>query len=407
MKTLWLDCSVAAAGDMILGALLDAGADLQAVLDGLNTLPISGWKLTVKEVTRQGFRAKQAVVTVDGQREAGGPDDGHQHHDHSSHNHRRYSELRAMLTKADLPPRALERTLLIFDRLAQAEAEVHGSSIEDVVLHEVGATDAVVDIVGVALALESLDIEEISSTPLPMATGSIVSAHGRIPLPAPATLALVKGFEVTPAPGPGEWVTPTGAAIVTALSACRDFPKMKIMATGVGAGSKDPATVPNLVRVAVGQQELRPSTDSVVLIEANIDDMTGELLAEIPNSLLDAGALDVWFTPIQMKKGRPAITLHALVKPADSDHVSTLILRHTTTIGLRLTPQHRHILERWFETVQTPYGEITIKVSGQNGVAWHRKPEFESVKEAAKRTGAALQDVFSSALARCAPIADD
>ncbi|MFT6143423.1 MAG: hypothetical protein ACJAZO_002921 [Myxococcota bacterium] len=275
---------------------------------------------------------------------------------------------------------------------------MHGMDIEDVVLHEVGAIDAIVDIVGCCLALEDLDIGRIIATPLPMGTGAVVSAHGVIPLPAPATLSICQGYPVVESRWPGEWVTPTGAALVCALATPGGVPAMTVRATGYGAGRKDPPQVANLVRVVLGDAPTT-GTDDVVEIAANVDDMVGEHIPGLIDALLAAGAVDAWVMPVLMKKGRPGYTVHALCKHPDVDAVSDTLLRHSSSLGVRQTRHQRRILDRWNQSVDTVYGAIRVKVGGRDSQAWHASPEHADVAEAAQRHRTTERTVFDAALA--------
>ncbi len=432
-KTLWIDASVGVAGDMLLAALLDAGANVDAVRSGLKTLNLPGWTLEPTQTQRGAFRATYAGVRVNNAEPdpgAGPPDGvprgttpgtgntvGHTHggHTHShthSHvhthtesgdthvddSHRPYREVKRLLNAAGLPERVLHRALTVYDRLAVAEAHMHGMDIEDVVLHEVGAIDAIVDIVGCCLALEDLDIQDIIATPLPMGTGSVVSAHGVIPLPAPATLSICQGYPVVESRWPGEWVTPTGAALVCALAKPGGVPAMTVRATGYGAGRKDPPQVANLVRVVLGDTPT-VAADAVVEVAANVDDMIGEHIPGLIDALLAAGAVDAWVVPVLMKKGRPGYTVHALCKTPDVDVVSDTLLRHSSTLGVRQTPHQRRILDRWTTSVQTAYGVIRVKVGGRDSTAWHASPEHADVADAALRHNTTERAVFDAALA--------
>ncbi len=439
-KTLWIDASVGIAGDMLLAALLDAGANVDSVRSGLETLKLPGWTLEPKQTQRGAFRATYAGVRVNNAEpdpHAGPPDGvprgrtseagstvGHTHgahthsHTHShvhthtasgdSHvddSHRPYREVKRLLNAAGLPARVLQRALTVYDRLAVAEAHMHGMDIEHVVLHEVGAIDAIVDIVGCCLALEDLDIQCIIATPLPMGTGSVVSAHGVIPLPAPATLSICQGYPVVESRWPGEWVTPTGAALVCALATPGGVPAMTVRATGYGAGRKDPPQVANLVRVVLGDSAI-DATDAVVEVAANVDDMIGEHIPGLIDALFAEGAVDAWVVPVLMKKGRPGYTVHALCKDADVDVVSDTLLRHSSTLGVRHSTHQRRILDRWNQSVDTAYGSIRVKIGGRDNAAWHASPEHGDVAEAARRHNTTERAVFDAALAALSTLSD-
>ena len=348
-----------------------------------------------ERLQRQGFRALHAQVSVAGVLESGGPGpDKHTHHHDSEHHP--YPAIVTTIKKAKLVKEVEVMALAIFERLAQAEAKIHGHPLEEVVLHEVGATDAMIDIVGVSAAIHALDITETIATALPMAGGHTHAAHGRLPLPAPATLSLVQGYPVVPAVSEGEWVTPTGAAIVTTLATHGPFPAMTVLSSGVGAGKKDTNVAPNLVRVAIGLPSKQPA-NSVIEISANIDDMTGEMVAHLPAILLEAGALDAWLTPIIMKKGRPATLVCALSTSAKKDAVVEALLRNSTTLGVRFHTRQRTILDRHIRTVKTPYGPIRMKAVGRDGEVWRASPEHDDIAAISAEHGIPLFTLYALA----------
>jgi len=362
----WLDCSAGAAGDMLLAALIDAGADLVRVRDGLEGLGIDGWELEVSEVMRGGLRARRVEFGVP-----------------TAHPHRPWREIRALLQGATLPARARHRAVKTFSLLAGVEAHLHGVPVDEVELHEVGSIDAILDITGVALALEDLSVDELVATPLPMGTGRVEAAHGTLPLPAPATLALLRGWPVVGSPWPGEWVTPTGAALISALATPGEFPAMTPRHTGYGAGSRNPEGRANVVRVTVGEPP-SGAADVVIELTANVDDMTGEQVPPLLARLLDEGALDAWATPTLMKKGRPGLILGALARPALADQLGEVLLRHSTSLGVRRARCTRQVLERWVDSVATPWGPVRVKVGGRSGRAWHAAPEYEDLARLAR-----------------------
>ena len=406
MSVVWIDGQVAMAGDMLLGALIDAGADLDRVRAGLGSLGISGWTMEREEVRRGAFRACRIVVRVRGEIadlvfvpvHDHAHDHGHTHEHGHGHVHRSWKDVRGLIANAPLPDRVKSRALAAYGRLAEAEAQLHGMPVDDVELHEVGSTDAIVDIVGVCLALEDLGADTIVATPLPMSLGSVNAAHGRIPLPAPATLQALRGWPVVPGTVPGEWVTPTGAALIAALATPGGPPAMTIRAVGHGAGTRDPAAFANLVRVVVGDV-VAAEVGDVVELACNLDDMPGQHVAAALERLLAEGALDAWAVPATMKKGRPAVIVHALAKPSDAERLSDVLLRHTTTLGVRRSTHARAVLDRWVDTVDTAYGPIRMKVGGRSGVAWHAHPEWDDVAAAAARADAPVAAVHGAAVA--------
>jgi uncharacterized protein (TIGR00299 family) protein len=410
VRRLWIDAQVGLAGDMLLAALLDAGADLDAVRHGLGALGLDRWSIEVSEVRRGVFRALRADVRIDGaeadarfQPVAEGRGFGVR--TGPVHAHGDWASIRARITGADLPERVRTRALAAYGRLAEAEARLHGVPIEEIHLHEVGSVDAVIDIVGCCLALESLGIDEIGGSPVPLGTGALASAHGALPLPAPATLEVLRGWPVFPAPFPGEWVPPTGAALLAGLGRAGPPPAGVVRTIGHGAGRRDPPEVANFVRALIldGAEE---SADDIVEIACNLDDQPAVTLAAVPDLLFAAGALDVWFAPVQMKKGRPGMVLHALAHPAQADRLADLVLRHTTTLGVRKAAWTRRVLDRWFEAVETPWGPVRVKVGGRGGDPWHATPETDDVLEISRRTGIAAGEVARVAMAAWRPRAD-
>lgn len=393
-RLLWWDASAGAAGDMLLASLLDAGADADWVRARLaDILGETGWKLDVTVGSRSGMRALRLEV-LDQPRfvqiSAEAP------RRRSPHPHRPWREVRALL--AGLPGRAGQRAQQVYGKLAAAEARIHGVPVEEVELHEVGALDSIADIAGTCLALESLGIDEIWATPLPMGVGHVMGAHGRIPLPAPATLAVLEGWPVVPALAPGEWVTPTGAALIAGLARPGPLPAMRLGKIGVGAGRKDPEAFANVVRAVLGRVEPAANRDSVVQIACQVDDSTGELIAPALALCLEAGALDALAIPVWMKKGRPGVQIQVLARPADADRLGALLLRHTSTLGVRHTPASRQLLERWERTVETPWGPVRIKIGGLQGEVWHGSPEFEDIDQVARAHAVPHAEVYQAAL---------
>ncbi|MCS5682806.1 MAG: nickel pincer cofactor biosynthesis protein LarC, partial [Acidimicrobiales bacterium] len=308
----WLHPFAGIAGDMTLGALLDAGADLSFVVSTLEGLKVDGWSLTSEQVDRNGIRATRAVV-----------DAPEQHH------HRHWSDIRLILEQASLPDRVQARALAVFEALAVAEGKVHGTSPDDVHFHEVGALDAIVDIVGSCAALESLDIDEVASGPVAVGVGSISAAHGILPNPPPAVVNLLEGVPIVSVDVDMELTTPTGAAIIKALAQrVGPMPDMTITGSGYGAGTRDPADRANVTQVIIGTstQAASDGVETVVELSTNLDDVTGEVLGDAIAQLMDAGALDAWVTPIVMKKGRPAHTLSVLAAPSDGPRLVDVVM---------------------------------------------------------------------------------
>lgn len=286
----------------------------------------------------------------------------------------------------------------MFERLAQAEGRVHGVSPERVSFHEVGAIDSIVDIVGCCLLLEQLGVDEIVATPLPLGSGQINAAHGRLSLPAPATLELLRGWPTVQDGRVGELLTPTGAALITTLAKPGPMPSMTPRATGVGAGTRDPAWS-NTVRVVLGDASAPSSPTRVEQIEAQVDDMSGELLPALIEALLRAGALDAWAAPVHMKKGRAGLLLSAIAEPERAEAVCEALLRHSSTFGLRRFPAERVVLDRRHVEVMTPYGAVRVKVGSRLGVELHASPEHADCAARAAEAGVPLAEVYAAAVA--------
>jgi uncharacterized protein (TIGR00299 family) protein len=373
----WFHCFSGIAGDMALGALVDAGADLDAVREILERLPVSGWSVRAEETTRGGIAATQLVVDV--------PD---------STVVRTYAHITALLDEAALPPRVAERAHAIFFALATVESRLHRRNIEQVHFHEVGSLDAIVDIVGVAAALDLLGIDEVASSPVATGIGMIRAAHGLLPNPAPAVVELLAGAPTHGVDVPVELTTPTGAAILASL--CRAWgpmPAMTITSSGFGAGTRDLDALPNLTQVVIGTAVPATTTGQpVVLLECNVDDVTGETLAHAVQTLLDAGAHDAWLTPIVMKKGRPAHTVSVLVDPALGGQLAEVLRRETGTLGVRGTTLERWPSARTTDEVEVLGQTVRVKV-GADRV----KIEHDDAARAARHTGIPLREVVSLA----------
>jgi uncharacterized protein (TIGR00299 family) protein len=389
----WFNCQAGVAGDMTMAALVDAGADPHTVGHTIAGLGIDGYALTFERVQRCGVGATWANVLV------------HQHDENHDHAHRPVSEIYELLDRADLPQRVRVRATSVFRQLADVEGAIHGVAPNDVELHEVGALDAIVDVVGVCAALESLAIDEIRCSPVALGTGTIASAHGMIPNPAPATAALlaaaaapVVGLDTTL-----EVTTPTGAALMTALSAgFGATPPMTSSAVGYGAGTADVAERANVVQVLIGERAADVSEQSsegsdVVLLEANVDDVTGEVLAHAVSVLLAMGAHDAWTTPIVMKKGRPAHTVSALCDPSSIDAIRHAIVIETGTLGVRASTIKRWPQRRSMTSVDVEGHQIGVKISD------HRiKVEFDDAARAAQSLGLPVRIVLDRASAAAA-----
>ena len=370
----WFNCATSGvAGDMLLGSLLDAGADLGEVRALVATLGVDGWQLDAEPVTRGGIAATRAVV-----------------HAPEQHHHRTWADIRQLL--APLPDRVRTRAHAAFEALAEVEATLHRTSMDDVHFHEVGALDAIVDVVGTCAALEVLGIDDVGVSAVATGTGTTAAAHGHLPVPAPATAALLEGLDVVGVDLAAELATPTGVALVRTLGGGRSsaVPAMTVAGTGYGAGRRDLDGRPNVVQVLVGTTG--DATESLVQLESNVDDVTGEVLAHAIARLLDAGALDAWATPIVMKKGRPAHTVAALVRPADVEPVRRAMADETGTLGIRSTTVERVATERTAATVEVDGHPVRLKVAGGRV-----KAEFDDAATVAAATGRPVREVLARA----------
>jgi uncharacterized protein (TIGR00299 family) protein len=381
VKLLYFDCIQGAAGDMILGALLDAGASEAAVRDSLDALHLPGWELQLETVQKNGLRAIKASVVV----ETAGPE-------------RTYRAIRELIDAAALPPRVKERAQRIFEKLGKAEAKVHGSGLDEVHFHEVGGIDAIIDIVGAAAALDDLDPERIVTSAIPTGRGTTGSQHGPIPVPAPAVIEMLHGATLFER-GDVELITPTGAAILAAMSdGYGALPPMELTGSGYGAGTLDTA-LPNVIRVLIGDAETQRDSGDHMMVETNLDDMSPELIPYAIERLIAAGAEDAWTSPIIMKKGRPAVTLAVLTTLAHLEDVLSVIYAETTTLGVRLRSVAKRELQR--EWVDAKVHGYTVRVKlgrGHSGIT-NAAPEYEDAVKVARITGFPLKEVYRLALA--------
>ena len=377
----YIDAIGGAAGDMLLAALLDAGAPLDAVQAAVGSL-VDGIRVEVGTASRHAIGARTVAIV--------GPDEGHVH--------RTWRDVRVLLDAADLAPRARDRAHRAFELLARAEGRVHGMDPEDVHFHEVGAIDAIGDVVGVCAALEALGADRVEASPLPLGRGVTQAAHGRIPLPAPAVLEILQGAPIAPSPVPGETVTPTGAALVAAVAdAWGGVPALRLGSTGYGAGGRDDAEVPNLVRVLVGQPVATGAP--VAVVEATIDDLNPELVPDALDDVRSAGALDVWTAPVVMKHGRHGMTITAIARPTDRDAVATALLRSTSTLGVRVTEARRIELDRDVVTVAVRGHDVRVKRGLLDGAVVNVAPEHRDCAAAARALDVPVKEIWASALA--------
>jgi uncharacterized protein (TIGR00299 family) protein len=382
---LHLDVFSGIAGNMFLAALLDLGLsrrDLEADLAGVDV----EFALRVRRVRRGALAARYVDVRVPAK--AGGRARAHG---------RRYLEIRRLLERAKLQPDVRSRALAIFEALGRAEAKVHGIGLDEVHFHEVGAVDAIVDVVGAASGLRHLGVARVTASPVPLGSGEVETAHGRLPLPAPATLELLRGIPTVPAHVSWETVTPTGAAILrTVVDEFRTLPAMIPESVGLGAGDDRAGPLPNVLRAVLGRQG-GPAFDRIVAIETNLDDLSPEHFEYVMERLFEDGALDVSIQHIQMKKNRPGFLLRVLARPSDRDRLAATLFAESTAIGVRIADFERLVLPREQRRVDTPYGRIRVKVVRDADGRVHVSPEYDDLKRAARRSGAPIMEVRRAA----------
>ncbi|HKW87278.1 MAG TPA: nickel pincer cofactor biosynthesis protein LarC [Candidatus Acidoferrales bacterium] len=385
MKIAYFDCFSGISGDMVLGALVDAGADIGALEAELRRLKLDGWKISAEKVKRGAILATKVNVEA-------------QEH----HHHRHLSGILKMIDDAGLAPRAKERARNIFQRLGEAEAKVHNIPIEKVHFHEVGAVDSIVDIVGAAIGFELLGIAEFACSILDVGAGKVKTEHGLLPVPAPATAELLRDAPTFSSGIEKELVTPTGAAIATTLATrFAEMPAMKLTAIGYGAGSADLKEQPNVLRLMIGESLERGAAESadapVAVIEANLDDMSPQIYGYFVERALEAGALDVFSTPVQMKKNRPGQLVTLLCEAGSRDRLIDLVFHETTTIGVRTYEVQRRTLARESVAVETPLGNIRMKISRLNGTVLNASPEYEDCQRIATQKNVPLKQVLATA----------
>jgi uncharacterized protein (TIGR00299 family) protein len=391
---LYLDCFSGASGDMVLGALLDLGLPLDALRSALGSLALEYGDVAAEKVLRAGVTATKFRLH-----------DTRPPAPEGAHAHYHLKGIVNRIRRSSLSPEGQDRAAHLFERLADAEAAIHGTPIEKVHLHEVGALDSVIDIVGAVYGFEWLGIEDIEASPLNVGGGTIECAHGTFPVPAPATARLLKGVPIY-GDGNAELVTPTGALLVTSYAKTfGPLPPMSVNNIAYGAGERDPKGRPNVLRMLTGSRtatsNLRPPASDllVVKIECEIDDMNPQFFGPLMDRLLAAGALDVFYTPVQMKKGRPGTLVTVLAKPASRDALTDVLFRESTTIGVRYQEMERSCLERAIETVQTPYGPVRFKVARRASQELNAAPEFDDCERLAAEHGVSIKTVQAAAIA--------
>jgi uncharacterized protein (TIGR00299 family) protein len=379
----WLDLSAGASGDMLLGALVDAGVPLDVLSAAVAALPVEAVRLTAEPDARHGLGGTRVHV-----------------HAPPSDVHRTWADVRRILTDAALDDAVRDRALDVFERLAAAEGRVHRVAADDVHFHEVGALDALADVVGVAAGFAHLGLSRVVASPVALGSGSARGAHGGIPVPGPAVLELLAGAPVVAGPVAAEMCTPTGAALVASLaSEFGVLPPMRVQRVGVGVGGRDPAELPNVVRLVLGEPTDGPTGSDAVVLEANVDDLDPRLWPGVLDALLAAGASDAWLTPILMKKGRPAHTLSALCGPEALADVQATVFATTSTIGLRVVPVGKVALERTSASVEVLGGSVGVKVAVSGGRVVNVSVEFDDVAALAREVGVPVKEALRAATA--------
>ena len=378
MKTLYFDCFAGASGDMILGAMVAAGVDPRVLREQLSLLGVEGFSVEFETVNRSGLSATYARVKA-----------AHEH------THRHLADILKIIFASGLSEGVKQRAAKIFSRLAEAEARVHHEPVDHVHFHEVGALDAIVDVVGASISFELLAIDRFVCSPLHVGSGTVEMAHGRFPVPPPAVTELLKGVPFYSTDVAGELLTPTGAAIITTVAdEYGAIPQMVVEQVGYGAGTREYDKFPNVLRVLLGEAESHTTTDERLwMIETNIDDLSPQIIGHVMDRAFELGALDCYFTPVQMKKNRPGVLLSILCGKREKEAVMRLVFTETTTLGVRSYEVERRALERNIVSVETPYGPIDVKVAHLNGQIVNEMPEFEQCRRAAKDADVPLKVV--------------
>ena len=388
-KILYLDCFSGASGDMMLGALLDAGLPLEELRRALGSLGIESGAIDAERVDRAGIAATKVRVRA--------PHASHT--SHSAHSHRTLAEIAGLIDHSGLSDAGKAKAKSLFMRLGQVEASIHQVPVDRVHLHEVGALDSIIDIVGAVHGLEVLGADEIVSSPLNVGGGTVQAAHGAYPVPAPATLRLLEGVPVYSNGRDGELVTPTGALLVTAYATSfGPVPPMTVERIGYGAGDRDPSGRPNVLRVLTGHAASESTVERVVVIQCEIDDMNPQIFSVLMDRLYEAGALDVFYVPVQMKKNRPGTLLTIVAPPGRREALSDIVFRESTTLGLRFQEVSRERLDREIVTVETSLGPVRVKVGQRAGVVVNALPEFDDCARLAAERNLAVKDVQALAM---------
>ncbi|MEK6675907.1 MAG: nickel pincer cofactor biosynthesis protein LarC [Planctomycetota bacterium] len=382
MNLAYFDCFSGAAGDMVVASLIDAGAEVSRLRSELSKLGLTGYALDAQRVTKQGFAATHFAVTLEPT---------------TSQPHRHLRPILQILEQAAISPHVRGQAAKVFERLAEAEAKVHGTTQDRVHFHEVGAVDAIIDVVGTMIALEMLGVERVVCSAIPVGSGTVTCSHGVMPVPAPATAELLKGVPIAGCDEPGELTTPTGAALLTTLaSEWGSMPAMCVRTIGYGAGTRDGKTRPNVMRVLIGESGASGNVDEIAVLETQIDDATPEIIGHCVERLLKEGARDVFTVPIQMKKSRPGVLLTVLCEPSIVSGMERILFVETTTFGIRRHTATRSMLQRRHDIVTTIYGDIRVKIGEGFGVTTV-SPEYDDCRFAAEKCGVAVRTIMDSA----------
>jgi uncharacterized protein (TIGR00299 family) protein len=393
-KTLYFDCFSGASGDMIVGALLDLGLPLDELRAALGSLTVDLGPVSATRVLRAGVSATKFQVHAEEHQHAHDHTHAHPHEHAHSHQHHSLKDIAGYIQRSALSKAGKERAIHLFERLAEAEAAIHDMPVDRVHLHEVGAIDSIVDIVGAVYGLEQLGAERIVSSPLNVGGGTVTCAHGVFPVPAPATARLLQGVPVYSGDVQMELVTPTGALLVTGhADTFGPMPPMTIGRIGYGAGNRDPKRHPNVLRLIVGEGEGQRQGHRVIEITCEIDDMNPQLFGPLMDRLHREGALDVFYAPVQMKKNRPGTLVTLLAHPEDREKLTAIVFAETTTIGVRYQEMLRECLEREIVNVDTPLGPVAFKVARRGGKVLNAKPEFDDCARIALEKGMPVKDV--------------
>jgi len=379
MKIAFLDCFSGISGDLFLGSLLDAGLSFNELEQCLKSLPFENYRLEMRREARKHIFGTRFIVLQE----------------KKEHAHRDLDAVLKIIDKGELSKPVREKSIEIFENIAGVEGKVHNQAPGDVHFHEVGAVDSIIDIVGTVYGIERLKIEKLYASPLPLGSGFAKTAHGKIPLPAPATLALLKGIPVYDSGIPHEMVTPTGAALVKCLvTSFGKMPPMVIRQVGYGAGSRDLEERPNLLRILIGHEQSEPDTETVVSLETNLDDTSPEWMGYLMERLLEAGALDVIFCPVHMKKNRPGVQVQVIGLPDQRDKLMKILFRESATLGVRFQYSQRRVLKRSVAEVDSPWGKLKVKkvIKGDGGFFF--LPEYEACRKVALKNDRPLREIF-------------